>query len=313
MYFYWIDALNEYDKSISDGVMKAFEHTYKPYAKEYGLEFKYIDTNQLIVASLGKEDAIYYHGKNILKEKAKVYISYTNYSHEIDKTQETIVRIADNNKNWEILNCTSKGILIDKDKLYGISLVRNMKIPTIPTVQMPSRKYARSFVSEIEKILGKYPYIIKPKELLGGYGIMKIDSTEMLKSSFDNLGRTQMNYLIQSFISEAKDYRIYMEGGRYLACFERTAPKNCYLASISQSGIGRAITPPDELIKMSSKIAKELTTGYICIDWLAAKGNFWFSEIESGGAFWGLPKKERKLVAKSFFLSKREGTCYELR
>ena len=114
-----------------------------------------------------------------------------------------------------------------------------------------------------------------------------------------------MDYLIQPFIADARDYRVYMEGGRYLACLERVAPEKCYLASISQSGKGRAITPPDDIIKMSTQIAEKMTTGYICIDWLVSKGKTWFSEIESGGGFSGLPEKERKVVAKSFFLSKR--------
>ena len=306
MKFYWIDALDEYENTITNGVLKAFDTIYKPYAKKNGFEFEYIDASNIFLASSNK-DMILYKGADILQNPASVYISYTNAQSQMEKILESVIRIVDRSDTWTITNRTGKGILIDKDKFAGISMARDLGAPVIPTVIIPSNKRSRTLVNDIEMILGAYPYILKPKEMLAGIGIIKIDSTESFKSILDIIGQSPRDYIAQSFIQKAKDYRVYTENGKVIACLERQASQGDYIASISRAGKGVSVKPPQNIASLTETIANALESDYLCVDWLTSGDEFWFSEMESGGGFSALPEHERSIVARAFFNSNRKG------
>ena len=305
MKFYWLDALSEYENTITSGVMRVFDAIYKPYAKENGFEFEYIDAAGIIPVSSDK-NMILYEGKDILQNRAAVFISYANAQPQLEKILESVTRIAYQSDTWTIVNCTGKGIFLDKDKFAGISMARELGAPVLPTIVIPSNKKSRALIKDIEAVLGNYPYIVKPKEMLAGIGIIKIDSAESLKSIFDIIGQSARDYIAQPFIGGARDYRVYTDGGKIIACLQRQPADGEYLASISRSGKGSGVTAPENIAALTEKIAEVFGGDYLCVDWLAAGNKFWFSEIESGGGFSALPEPERGRVAKAFFNSNRK-------
>lgn len=109
MKFYWIDALNEYEYSVTEGVIKVFEAVYEPYAKKNGFEFEYLDAAKILPVS-SSSDMLLYDGRDVLKNKASVFISYTNASSQVEKILESITRMANESKTWVIANRTGKGI-----------------------------------------------------------------------------------------------------------------------------------------------------------------------------------------------------------
>lgn len=304
MKFYWFDSLNEFDKSITDGVHRLLETVYAPLANKMGLDFKFIETSELLVCS-GEEDKVIHHGLNLLENQAGVYISYTNPSTQIEKMHESLALIADRNTNWKIANKVPKGLFLDKDKLVGIEFARKVGAPVIPTILIPGKSSYRTLLPVIEEQLGEFPYLIKPKDMLAGLGIVKVESREKLKSTLDIIVQSNKDYLIQPFLEEASDYRVYTNNGAVISCLKRMPSKGDYLASISQSGLGTNTTTPEEIKKHSEDIAKILGGGYICIDWLATSNDskFYFSEFESGGGFTGLKEPDRSKVATAFFES----------
>jgi len=304
MKFYWIDALDEYEIKISEGVKKAFKNIYIPLAREYGFEFEYVDASKICVISSDR-DYLLYNGSNILQTDAYAYISYTNANSQMDKTLESIARIAMLNKKWRIVNSTNKGVFFDKDKFYCMSIARDIGVPTLPTAIITPGKAGKTLIPELEKTLGSYPYIIKPKEFLAGIGIFKVENRESLSAAMDIISGSNRDYIAQSFVADASDYRVYTENGRIIACLKRTPARGNYLASISQTGTGQQTEIPDGIREFSVKISEELADGYLCIDWLSNHRQFWFSEIESGGGFTVLPDDIRAKVARSFFCSKK--------
>ncbi len=307
MKFYWIDALNEYENTITNGVLRVFETIYKPYARENGFEFEYIDAAGIVPASSGK-NMILYEGKDILQNQASVFISYANAQPQLEKILESVTRIAYQSNTWTIANRTGKGIFLDKDKFAGISMARELGVPVLPTVIIPSNKKSRTLIKDIEAVLGAYPYIVKPKEMLAGIGIIKIDSAESFKSILDIVGQSAKDYIAQPFIGDARDYRVYTDCGKVIACLQRQPADGEYLASISRSGKGAGVTAPENIAALTETIAGAFGGDYLCVDWLAAGDKFWFSEIESGGGFSALPEPERGRVAKAFFNSNRKGS-----
>ncbi|MEK7721056.1 MAG: hypothetical protein AAB359_01555 [Elusimicrobiota bacterium] len=307
MKFYWIDALNEYEYSVTEGVIKVFEAVYEPYAKKNGFEFEYLDAAKILPVS-SSSDMLLYDGRDVLKNKASVFISYTNASSQVEKILESITRMANESKTWVIANRTGKGIFLDKDKLAGISMARRLGVPVLPTVLIPSNKRSRMLVGDIESVLGPYPYILKPKEMLAGIGILKIDSAESFRSALDIVGQSSRDYIAQAFLKDAEDYRVYTEKGKIIACLRRQPVQGSYIASISRTGKGTSITPPDAIVRLTEKIASKLLSDYLCVDWLVSGDEFRFSEIESGGGFSALPEPEKSRVARAFFMSnRREG------
>ena len=302
MKFYWIDALSEYEQTITAGVLKVFDTVYRPYAAKNGFEFEYLDAAKIIPVSAGR-DMLLYEGRNVLDDEASVFISYANANPQMEKILESITRMAYASKTWTIANRAGKGIFIDKDKLTGISIARQCGVPTIPTVLIPSGKSSRALAGDIESVLGHYPYIVKPKEMLAGIGIVKVESTESFKSLLDIIGQSSKDYIAQVFIKDICDYRVYTDRGRVIACLQRQPMPGNYLASISRTGKGSSVAAPDPIARLSEKIARELDCDYLCVDWLSSGDKFWFSEIESGGGFSALPPEEKSKVARAFFFS----------
>ena len=211
MDFYWIDSYINYDKSFVNSVLNVFINFYKPIAKDNNIDFSFIEATDIDIR-VSKETELIYKNKNLLENKFCAVVQYSNISSKIEKHIETIYRII-KFKN-KLFNNSNKIDFVDRDKMFGLNLATSFNIPIIPTVLISQKNNYKSYIKEIREFIGEPPYILKPKEMLSGLGIIKIESINHLNSILDIIMTSTKDFIIQKFMQNLSDYRIYVIDGK---------------------------------------------------------------------------------------------------
>ncbi len=296
---YWIEGSHEYDREMFKGGLGKFTEIVEPIGKEYGLQFTPINIADLFFG-YSKTPQVFHKGEEILQNEAFVHIPYTNPHPQTERLLHSLSRIINTSKTWTEI---APPYQLDCDKERAFQLASHIGAQTIPSWLIPHRTTSRMQIGLIEKQLGPYPYIIKPTSMLAGMGTMKVDNRDTLCSMLDYCAQSPRAYLIQPFIKEAIDCRVYLENHEVIACQKRTPPADGYLANVSQRGKGEAGKLDPSLEAHSVNLSKYLTDGYLCIDWLITDEGAFLSEIDFCGMFFGLPEPERTQVIHAFFRS----------
>ena len=296
---YWIEGFQEYDQEMFKSGLIKFAELVEPIAEKHGLKIKYISISELFFG-YSEKPCIYYRGEDLLQTEAYVYIPYTNPHPQTERLLHSLSRIAAASPKWTQINDPA---YLDRDKEQAFQLASLIGAKTIPSWLIPHRTTSRTQINLIEKMVGSYPYIVKPTSMLAGIGIVKVDNRDSLCSILDFCAQSPRTYLIQPFIKDASDCRIYLENHRVIACQMRSPPPEGFLSNISQRGTGLAVKIAPEIEAFSIALAKRLTDGYLCIDWLITKKGAYLSEIDFSGMFFGLPEPERTDVIHAFFRS----------
>ncbi len=297
--FYWIEGFHDYDRALFKGGLDKFKDIVEPIAEEHGLKITYLNVADLFFGYTAQPH-VYFQGEDLLLHKACAYIPYTNPHPQTEQILHSLARIVTSAKNWKLIN---QPLHLDRNKENAYHLASLIGAKTIPSWLVPERTMGRSHLTVMEAQIGPYPYILKPTSMLAGMGIMKIESREMLCSLLDHCAQSSRTYIIQPFLKGAADYRVYLENHEVIACQKRVPPKGGYLANISQSGSSTAVRVDSKMENLSIQLAKQLTQGYICIDWLVTDEEIFLSEIDFAGLFLGLPEPERTRVIHAFFRS----------
>ncbi|MCH9628174.1 MAG: ATP-grasp domain-containing protein [Gammaproteobacteria bacterium] len=297
--FYWIDGFHDYDRALFKGWFDKFNAHVAPIAHEYGLNMTYLNIVDLFFGYTDQPH-VYFEGEDLLEHKAYAYIPYTNPHPQTEQILHSLARIVTCAQNWKLIN---QPLHLDRNKEHAYHLASLVGAKTIPSWLVPEKTMGRAHLAFMEKQIGPYPYILKPTSMLAGLGVMKVESREMLCSLLDHCAQSARTYLIQPFLKGAADCRVYLENHEVIACQKRIPPEGGYLANISQSGRGEAVQVNAKMEAFSVQLAKQLTPGYLCIDWLVTDEEIYFSEIDFAGLFLGLPEPERSHVIHAFFRS----------
>jgi glutathione synthase/RimK-type ligase-like ATP-grasp enzyme len=191
---------------------------------------------------------------------------------------------------------------LERDKLALLQHAAGLGVPTLRTIAVPPRKFARRVIPEVERELGAGPYIVKPRELGMGVGVLKVESDQQLAATIDIVSTTGTGYIVQPFLPHRADMRAYVVGGRVVTSLSRKPRAGGYLANISQGG--SAEVNDDHLLieEMCHRIAGSLNAEFLCIDWLMTESGPVLNEWSTASAgFTVLPEPQLTLLANEFF------------
>ncbi|MDO4806907.1 MAG: ATP-grasp domain-containing protein [Coriobacteriales bacterium] len=172
-----------------------------------------------------------------------------------------------------VANSSRIGIIAN-DKLASYEFARDLGIP-----HLEAHRLSRGAVGRMG-----YPLVIKPRGGHGGAGVQKVCNAEQLRAfaqAHIALG-TESAWLCQRVSPvEGKDLRVYVLGGRVLACMLRTAPIGAFLSNYCLGGAASRYELSAAEARLVDKISQALGDGYYGIDFLFdANGRLLFNEIE---------------------------------
>jgi len=195
---------------------------------------------------------------------------------------------------------SSESIDIVKDKLYSQQILAEKDIPFPKTMLA---KYPVD-VSLIEKQFG-FPLIVKTLSGSQGNGVFLSES----KSNFSDLlefihaTRSNANIILQEYIgsSRGRDLRVFIIGGRAVACMERIATDDSFKANFSRGGEVRVFEITAEIEWLATETARIFGLDIAGIDLLFDGDHFKICEANSSPGFEGIEKCCDVDIAKEIY------------
>lgn len=190
-----------------------------------------------------------------------------------------------------------EGLLSDKLAMYQYA--GGLGMPVLPTVAVPFGRYARHALPLVSKhCSGAAGYVVKPRELAMGFGVLRVDNDEQLLPAIDLVAASGLGCLVQPFHPNLGDLRVFVHRGRCVAAMLRAAPPGGHVANLPVDTSGPASTAPPAVRRFSERLAGELGLDYLCVDWLLSEAgpvlNEWMTVV---AGFEALPEPYRATVA----------------
>ncbi|MDO9517187.1 MAG: RimK family alpha-L-glutamate ligase [Methanosarcinaceae archaeon] len=182
---------------------------------------------------------------------------------------------------------SSESIDTVKDKLYSSQILAEMDIPFPKTMLA---KYPID-VNFVEKQFG-FPLIIKILTGSKGSGVFLsenrtnfIDLMELIRVT-----KSYANFILQEFISSSRghDLRVFVIGGRVVACMERIATDGNFKANFSRGGEVRQFEITAEIEWLATETARIFGLDIAGIDLLFDGDHFKICEANSSPGFEGI-------------------------
>ncbi|WP_461712430.1 ATP-grasp domain-containing protein, partial [Streptomyces sp. DSM 41013] len=108
--------------------------------------------------------------------------------------------------------------------------------------------------------------------------VLKADTVQHLGASIDLLTPGGLGCLVQPYVPDSGDVRVYVHEGKVIAALLREPAGRAYLANASQGGNVSGYEAPAEIADLSERLARSLHSDYLCVDWLISGESFSFNE-----------------------------------
>ena len=146
------------------------------------------------------------------------------------------------------------GISRSRDKLRTLQMLAQKSIP------MPITSFAHSpqETSELIKMVGGAPVVVKLLEGTQGVGVMLADTANAAESLINAFKSLKAKILVQEFIKEAdgKDIRCFVIDDKVVASMQRIAPVGDFRANIHRGGAATEVKITAEERKIAIQAAK---------------------------------------------------------
>ncbi|WP_329200226.1 MULTISPECIES: ATP-grasp domain-containing protein [unclassified Streptomyces] len=297
----WIYHSEDYDPGEVDGFEESITRRYSALGAPRGFDFRVISATELIPSCVGKP-ALRHRGKDLLEQR-QCYIvedmsTDSQGTHALRAIYRTIAA-----SDSVLLNRSFTGPdYLERDKLALIQHAAALGVPTIATVGVPPGKYARRAIEEARQALGTGRFVVKPRELSGGTGVLRADSDQQLAAAIDIVAQSDAGYVIQPYLAHHGDMRVYVADGKVVCSLTRRPRKDGYLASVSQGGSIEVNEDHELVAEHCERIARSLAAEWMCVDWLMTDEGPVLNEWSTAhGGFTMMPEPERTQVADAFF------------
>lgn len=191
------------------------------------------------------------------------------------------------------------------DKLAMSNHAAALGVPVLPAVAVPFGRYTRRALAAVERCMDGDTYIVKPREMATGFGVLKAQGLPQLRACLDLLTPSGLGCLIQPYFANSGDLRVYVHRGQVLAGMLRRPAPNDYLANLSVGGSADAELVPADIAEQSVTMAASLDADYLCVDWLVNdEHSHVFNEwMTIAAAFEDLPEPQCTTVASALVRS----------
>ena len=149
-------------------------------------------------------------------------------------------------------------------------------------------------VDLIEKELG-FPVVVKTLKGTQGSGVYLSESADNLRDLtglLTNDGDESLPVIFQEFIkvSSGRDLRVFVVGGKCIACMERSATDGSFKANISRGGVGRRVEITPEMERIALDVCRVLDLEIAGVDLLYSETGYLICEANSAPDFKGLER-----------------------
>lgn len=292
------DFLNSSIAQVEEKMLR----DYQPTALNYDLKYEFLPARDVIAAVDSKNGpALFHNGINLLDRRRSFIVEHASSNPQADRYLRAIYECISASDSILLNRTTKTRDFIERDKIAIVNYAAALKIPHIKSLVVPFGKYAKTAMQYLE-LLETESWILKPREMSMGRGVLKLESREALESALELVGQSQNSYIIQPYYENVGDMRVYCVDGKIVTSLMRRAKDGGYVANIARSGEASVGEISPQIADWCKRITDSLGADYLCVDWLMTKNgpvlNEWCTTL---GAFRYLPEPERSKMTNAFF------------
>lgn len=179
--------------------------------------------------------------------------------------------------------------LINNDKLLSALQRFGGVVPRLPTVRLCTRGYGPEHLDWCTAAMSAgeigFPAVVKPASWGSGYGVFVASTVGELDTVLSWAATSELTVVVQPWLGrDVVDYRVFYVDGEPYRVLTRELLGDALAGNVVQGGLAGWTAMPEELVAPAQAVAREIGLPYVCIDFLCAEGQWWFSEIEVDGA-----------------------------
>ncbi|GIJ12729.1 RimK family alpha-L-glutamate ligase [Micromonospora andamanensis] len=270
-------------------------------ATRAGFRLRAIPINELSPSCVGQPQ-LWHHREDLLRTRQLFQVDDFSWDPQAAHHLKAVCRTVQESDSVLLNRSFTDADYLSTDKLAITQRASRLGLPTPPTIAIPFGRYARTAIPLVEQQIGPGPYIVKPREMGMGFGVMKVDDVEQLAATLDVTAQAGMGYVVQPFIPNSGDLRVYVINRQVAASQHRSALPGRYLANISQGGTSGIGAADMNIQSATLRVADSLDAACLQVDWLLAEGGPIVNEWSSGfGGYSALPDPERARLSNAFF------------
>jgi len=193
--------------------------------------------------------------------------------------------------------CLNESVAISRsrDKLRALQLLARKGIG------MPVSGFAHStkMSSELIKLVGGAPLVIKLLEGTQGKGVVLAETTQAAESVIDAFRDLDEYFLVQEFIKEADgaDIRCFVVGGKVIASMMRKAKSGEFRSNLHRGGTAVNVKLTPEERKTATRSSEAMGLNVSGVDIIRSKHGPLVIEVNSSPGLEGIEKTTGKDVA----------------
>ena len=179
---------------------------------------------------------------------------------------------------------SSQSIENVKDKLYTLQILAESNLPIPKTILLKFPVDATIVTRHL-----KFPVVVKTLSGTQGMGVFLSTAQDSFEDLMQLIHATNKsaNIILQEFIemSEGRDLRVFVVGGRVVGAMERTARSGTFKANCSIGGSGMRHEVTHEIESLAVEISRILDLDVAGIDLLFDRKGFKICEVNSAPGF----------------------------
>lgn len=180
-------------------------------------------------------------------------------------------------------------------------------IPVVPTLYAPASQHL-----SIVDLIGEGPYIVKPYSGEKGNDVFKCDDIDAVKRALEKVGK---GCLVQPFIANDGDYRVWTYGFEVRGGIFRQAKEGSYVNNTSKGASSHYVTPDElggQLTRLASKATRATGNAVAGVDILPGRdGKAYVLEVNQGSQIVTGHERELKMQAFGDYMRSRLTSPYK--
>ncbi|MEU6341676.1 hypothetical protein ABZ883_12110 [Streptomyces sp. NPDC046977] len=272
----WITTPDNYDPRVQERLKREGSGRVDM-LRAAGFDVRVVHSCDIVPAWNGRPRLLH-DGDDLLAKRAGFLVTSWTWDPGIARHLEAVVRTIRASDSVLLTDGTLDPDGLGTDKLAMYHHAASLGAPVLPTVSVPFGRYARRALDAVRSELPEGPYVVKPRSMAMGFGVLKADTPQHLAATVDLLAPSGLGCLVQPHLPNTGDLRVYVSEGKTVAALLRRPGDEAYLANVSQGGSGSVHEPPGDTAASSERLARSLEADYLCVDWLLAGDRPVFNE-----------------------------------
>lgn len=297
----WVYNPDDFNPSHLDKIIADITDRWNAQAARHGFGFRFIPASELTPTCVDRP-RLWRGGVDLLETRQCYIVDDIGNDQQAVSYLHGISRIIDASDSLVLNHAMAAPEWLERDKLAMIGRAAQLGLAVPKTVALPFRRHAREGLAVVRREIGDGPYILKARESGTGFGVLKVDTFEQLRSAVDIAAQTGKGYLVQEFLPNTGDLRVAVVEGEVVTGMLREQVAGRYLSNIAQGGEATPDTDLSGVLDDCLRVVGALGADYLCVDFLITERGPVFGEWCTVMAnFSQFPEPARTDLADAFF------------